>query len=262
MGAVSGDELIVQADGPVLRLWLSNPGRRNAITWAMYDDLEQVKDRVDADPGIRVVVLRGAGGEAFAAGTDIRQFTAFTSAEQGVEYEHRVGRVLESLLAIRVPVVAVVEGPAVGAGLALAACCDIVMATPDAVFGVPVARTLGNCLPPAVVARLQQRLGAGRTMALLLTSRLLPAPEAATAGLVHEVVDRAGLDDRAERLVTTITRNAPLTLAGLKEIERRVLRDGPGAEADDVLADCYGSADFREGVQAFLDHRTPHWEGR
>jgi enoyl-CoA hydratase/carnithine racemase len=255
-------ELIVEPDGEILRLWLSNPGRRNAITWPMYDDLERIRERVDSDSGIRVVVLRGTGGESFAAGTDIRQFTEFTTAEQGVEYEHRVGRVLESLLAIRVPVVAVVEGPAVGAGLALAACCDLIVATSDAVFGAPVARTLGNCLPPAVVARLHQRLGACRTMAMLLTSRLLPATEAATAGLVYEVLDREVLDEKVEQLLATIRRNAPLTLAAFKEIDRRILRDGPGVDADDVLASCYGSSDFREGVAAFLDHRTPHWEGR
>ncbi|MDX6240476.1 MAG: hypothetical protein QOG10_5296 [Kribbellaceae bacterium] len=255
-------ELVVDPDGEILRLWLSNPGRRNAITWPMYDELERIRERVDSDSGIRVVVLRGAGGDAFAAGTDIRQFTEFTTAEQGVEYEQRVGRVLDSLLAIRVPVVAVVEGPAVGAGLALAACCDLIVATPDAVFGAPVARTLGNCLPPAVVARLNQRLGAGRTMAMLLTSRLLPATEAATAGLVHEVLDRESLDEKVEQLLTTIRRNAPLTLAAFKEIDRRIQRDGPGVDADDVLASCYGSADFQEGVAAFLDHRTPHWQGR
>jgi enoyl-CoA hydratase len=259
---VSGGELIVEPDGEVLRLWLSNPARRNAITWPMYDDLEQVRERVDEDRGIRVVVLRGVGGGAFAAGTDIQQFTEFTTGEQGVEYERRVGRVLESLLAIRVPVVAVIEGPAVGAGLALVACCDLAVATPDAVFGAPVARTLGNCLPPAVVARLQHRLGAGRTMAMLLTSRLLSATEAATAGLVHEIVERADLDEQVERLLTAVSRNAPLTLAALKEIDRRIQRDGPGVDADDVLADCYGSVDFREGVVAFLEHRTPHWEGR
>jgi enoyl-CoA hydratase len=255
-------ELIVEPDGEILRLWLSNPGRRNAITWPMYDDLQRIRERVDSDSGIRVVVLRGAGGEAFAAGTDIRQFTEFTTAERGVEYEHQVGRVLDSLLAIRVPVVAVVEGPAVGAGLALAACCDLIVATSDAVFGAPVARTLGNCLPPAVVARLNQRLGAGRTMAMLLTSRLLPATEAATAGLVHEVLDREGLDEKVEELLATIRGNAPLTLAAFKEIDRRIQRSGPGVGADDVLASCYGSSDFREGVAAFLDHRTPRWEGR
>jgi enoyl-CoA hydratase/carnithine racemase len=259
---VSQAELIVQRDGPTLRLWLSNPGRRNAITWSMYDGLLGIREEVDADPAIRVVVLRGAGGEAFAAGTDIRQFADFETGDQGVEYEDRVGAVLSSLLEVRVPLVAVVEGPAVGAGLAIAACCDLVVATPQAVFGAPVARTLGNTLPPLVLARLQQRLGAGRTMALLLTARLLPATEAAVAGFVSEIVEATSLDQYVEELAATIAANAPLTTASLKEIERRILRDGPGANADDVLAAVYGSRDFRAGVAGFLDHQPVEWEGR
>ncbi|HEY0616866.1 MAG TPA: enoyl-CoA hydratase [Kribbella sp.] len=259
---MSPAELAVERDGQILRLWLSNPGRRNAITWTMYDGLLGVREIVAADPGIRVVVVRGAGGEAFAAGTDIRQFADFETGEQGVEYEHRVGQVVASLLEIRVPVVAVVEGPAVGAGLAIAACCDVVVATPDAVFGAPVARTLGNTLPPVVLARLQQRLGAGRTMAMLLTARLLPATEAAVAGFVSEIVDPAALDEQVEGLLQTICSNAPLTLAALKEVERRILHDGPGADADDVLAGVYGSRDFRAGVAGFLAHRAIEWEGR
>jgi len=254
--------LEVERDGPVLRATLSNPGRRNAITWPMYDALERIETTVADDPGIRVVVIRGAGGEAFAAGTDIRQFTDFTTGAQGVEYEHRVGQVIASLLRIRVPVVAVVEGPAVGAGLAIAACSDLVVATPDAVFGAPVARTLGNTLPPAVVARLHQRLGTGRTMAMLLTARLLSATEAANAGFVADVVERDALDQQVAELLDRICANAPLTLASLKEIERRVLRDGAAAEADDVLASVYGSHDFRAGVAAFLEHRPVEWEGR
>jgi enoyl-CoA hydratase len=259
---MTSDELIVEKDGHVLRLWLSNPGRRNAITWAMYDGLLGIRALVAGDPDIRVVVLRGAGGQAFAAGTDIRQFAEFTTGEQGVEYEHRVGRVVASLLAIRAPVIAVVEGPAVGAGLAIAACCDLVVATPDAVFGAPVARTLGNTLPPAVVARLRQRLGAARTTAMLLTARLLPATVALAAGFVTEVVDRDQLDDTVHELSELICANAPLTLSALKEIERRIDEHGPGAEADDVLAAVYGSRDFHAGVAAFLEHRKPDWEGR
>jgi enoyl-CoA hydratase/carnithine racemase len=159
-------------------------------------------------------------------------------------------------------VVGIVEGPAVGAGLALAACCDLVVATPDAVFGAPVARTLGNTLPPAVLARLRQRLGASRTMAMLLTARLLPATEALAAGFVTEIIERDTLDQQVEELLQVICRNAPLTLAALKEVERRIDRDGLGTDADDVLASVYASQDFSSGVAAFLEHRTIEWEGR
>jgi enoyl-CoA hydratase/carnithine racemase len=238
---------------------LSHPRRRNALTWPMYDRLLAVCDEVDADETVRVVVLRGAG-DAFAAGTDIRQFEDFRSGADGVAYERRIALVLSRLLGLRVPLVGVVTGPAVGAGLALAAVCDILVATPEARFGVPIARTLGNCIPAAVVARLQRRLGAGRTMAMLLTSRSLPASDAAAAGFVSAVLPGPELDDAVQDLVRRITAGAPLTLAALKEIDRRLAAADVADE--DLLERCYGSADFREGVSAFLDHRTPQWEGR
>jgi enoyl-CoA hydratase/carnithine racemase len=228
----------------------------------MYDRLERLCAEAEADPRLRVVIVRGEGGAAFAAGTDIRQFTEFATAEDGVVYERRVERALDRLSGIRVPLLAVVEGPAVGAGLAIAACCDLVVATPDAVFGAPIARTLGNCLSPRVVARLQSRLGAGRTMAMLLTSRLLSAQEAAAAGLVHAVVPREQLDEHVATLVGSIRAGAPLTLAGLKEIDRRLHAPAAAVDADDVLRSCYGSSDFAEGVRAFLEHRRPRWQGR
>ena len=263
MSDPAAGRVVLRREGPVLHAVLSNPARRNAITWAMYDQLLELCDEVDADPGLRLVVVRGEG-EAFAAGTDVHQFAAFGEGERGgadgVAYEHRVAAVLDRLLALRVPVLGVVDGPAVGAGLAVAAVCDVLVATTEARFGVPIARTLGNCIPAAVVARLQQRLGAGRTTAMLLTARLLGADEAAAAGFVHRVVPRAELDAAAADLVRRISAGAPLTLASLKEIDRRL---APAvAPADDLLARCYGSADFREGVAAFLDHRTPQWEGR
>lgn len=253
-----GEVEVHRSDG-ALHVVLSHPRRRNALTWHMYDRLLAVCDEVDADEAVRVVVLRGAG-EAFAAGTDIRQFVEFRGEADGVAYERRVGLVLHRLLGLRVPLVGVITGPAVGAGLALAAVCDIVVATPEASFGVPIARTLGNCIPAAVVARLQRRLGVARTMAMLLTARSLPASEAAAAGFVWAVVAASELEGAVGDLIRRICAGAPLTLAALKEIDRRLA--GADVPDEDLLVRCYGSADFREGVSAFLEHRKPQWEGR
>ncbi|HYP44981.1 MAG TPA: enoyl-CoA hydratase [Propionibacteriaceae bacterium] len=256
----SAGRVTMQVAAGVATVELSNPGKRNAFTWGMYDALESICSSVGDDAEVRLMVIRGAGGQAFAAGTDIAQFTEFRSGDDGIAYERRVGRMLDALLAVEVPVLAVVQGPAVGAGLAVAACSDVIIATEESVFGVPVARTLGNCLPPTVVARLERRLGSGRTMAMLLTSTLLPASDAATAGFVASVVPAAALEQEVATVTSRILRGAPLTLAALKEIDRRLAREV--SPADDLLRRCYGSADFREGVHAFLEHRRPDWKGR
>ncbi|WP_314173407.1 enoyl-CoA hydratase [Streptomyces winkii] len=255
--AVPGD-----TEGRAAHLTLSNPVRRNALTLEMYDQLREACEEIDAAPQVRVTVLRGAGGQAFAAGTDIREFRAFTNGADGVAYEQRVARALDRLAALRMPVIAAVEGPAVGAGVALTACCDIVVCTPDAVFGAPIARTLGNCLAPAVVARLYASLGRARTLRALLTAELIGAEEAHEAGLVSEIADSGGLDEHIAGLTARIAGCAPLTLAALKEADRRVLSGSAPGSAEDLYELCYGSRDFSEGVSAFLDRRAPRWQGR
>lgn len=250
-----------QREGQVLVVTLSNPRRRNAMTWQMYDELAAVCEDVAADAEIRVLIIRGEGS-VFAAGTDIGQFRDFATGADGVAYENRVGAVLDRLLALDIPVIAAVDGPAVGAGLAIAACCDVIVASDTAVFGVPIARTLGNCIPPQVMGRLHERLGVARTMTMLLTAELLGAPDAATAGFVSRIVAASELDESASALASRIAASAPLTLASLKEIDRRLGRARGSVDADDLIALCYGSDDFREGVSAFLDHRTPQWTGR
>lgn len=240
---------------------LSNPGKLNAFTWKMYDELAALPAYLEAQKTIRAVVFQGEGA-AFAAGTDITQFRDFLSGEQGLEYENRVGTILDSLSSIRVPTVAVVNGPAVGAGLAVAATCDVVIATPSAFFGAPIARKVGNCLPPPVIMRLQARLGINRTMAMLLTSTMISAQDAHTAGFVHRIVDQEVLDQEVTRILDRITSSAPLTLASLKEISRRIEKATPLIDADDLLRQCYGSDDFQEGVTAFTDHRPAVWKGR
>lgn len=255
------EEKVPGADTSVARLTLSNPRQRNALTLEMYDQLRQACDEIDAASDVRVTVLRGAGGRAFAAGTDIREFRGFTGRD-GVEYERRVGSAVERLAALRMPVIAAVEGPAVGGGLALTVSCDIVVCTPDSVFGAPIARTLGNCLAPGVIARLYASLGRPRTLRALLTARLISAQEAHEAGLVGEIVDADGLDEHLDGLTARIAGCAPLTLAALKEADRRVLSAAAPGKADDLYELCYGSRDFREGVSAFLDKRPPEWEGR
>lgn len=239
----------------------SNPGKRNAFTWQMYDELLGIASSLHDQDGIAGVVFRGSPDDGFAAGTDIRQFTDFGSGADGVEYERRVGRVLDAVAAIPVPTIAAVERIAVGAGLAIAVMCDIVVAERGARFGAPIARSLGNCLPIAVVARMRARLGSSRTSAMLMTSSLITAEELTSSGFVAALADPGGIETVIDEILEPLAASAPLTLRALKEMDRRLNNAVDLPDDTDLLELCYGSSDFHEGVAAFLEQRQPKWSG-
>jgi enoyl-CoA hydratase len=247
-------------EGALARVVLDNPGVRNALTTAMYERLRDICLALAADRTLRLVAVRGAGG-AFAAGTDVADLAAIRDGADGIAYEGEITRVLDALRSLPVPVVALVEGPAVGGGLAIVACCDLVYATPDARFGVPVARTLGNCVSPATTARIRAALGRALATELLLTGRLATAEEALAAGFVRAIVEPAELDRVVADLLRQVERCAPLSVAAAKELGRRLDDQAAAVEHDDVYARVYGSADFAEGVAGFLARRPPQWRG-
>jgi enoyl-CoA hydratase/carnithine racemase len=254
-------EVLVTRDGPVVTLTFNRPEARNAMTWHMYQRLTEVCDEVDADDSVRVLVLRGAGGKAFVAGTDISQFTEFRTAEDGLRYERegdaRSGRVAR----VTKPVIAQIEGYAVGGGFGIAANADLRIATPDARFGAPIARTLGNCLSMAAYARYLDVFGPSRLKELIFTARLMSAEEAHAAGFVHEIVAPEHIEERVRALAAQIAEHAPITLRVTKEAIRRILTERTLPDGDDLIALTYTSADFHEGVRAFLDKRKPRWTG-
>jgi enoyl-CoA hydratase/carnithine racemase len=253
-----------EVDGPVATLTFNRPEARNAMTWSMYDALVDACNRTDGDPSIRVLAIRGAGGRAFAAGTDIAQFQAFSTADDGLVYEKRIDEVLDRLERVAKPTLAVVQGVAAGAGCAIAITCDLRIATPESTFGVPVARTLGNCLSGATYARLADTIGPARVKDLLYTGRLVGAAEALTFGMISRLVEADVLDASARQLALEIAGNAPMTIYATKEMLRRIAarrRLDSGADRD-LVERCYTSDDFREGVSAFLTKRRPHWTGR
>jgi enoyl-CoA hydratase/carnithine racemase len=260
--AAPTDHVLVTRDGPVVTLTFNRPEARNAMTWEMYQRLHDTCEEVDADDTVRVLVLKGAGGKAFVAGTDISQFTAFKSGEDGLRYERdgdqRSGRIAR----VKKPVIAQIEGYAVGGGFGIAAAADLRIATPDARFGAPIARTLGNCLSMRAYARYLDLLGPSRLKELIFTARLMPADEALAAGFVHEIVPADAIEARVRELARTIAAHAPITLWVTKEAVRRIQEARPLPDGDDLIAATYSSADFHEGVRAFIGKRAPRWTGK
>jgi enoyl-CoA hydratase len=254
-------ELLVEQDGGVLTVVFNRPEARNAMTFAMYEGLEEACERADTDESVRVLVLRGAGGRAFVAGTDIAQFLEFTSGDDGIAYEERITRVVNRLEDVTVPTVAAVEGACVGGGLALAAACHLRIATRSSRFGVPIARTLGNCLSMNSYSLLVAHLGPARTLDMLLRARLLPAEEAHGAGFVGELVEDGGLDDALGALTTTLVAHAPLSMKAAGQAVAR-LRRAALPDGDDLVREVFGSEDFRAGVRAFVAREQVTWRGR
>ncbi|MBI3827866.1 MAG: enoyl-CoA hydratase/isomerase family protein [Candidatus Rokubacteria bacterium] len=258
----AGDELLFAREPPLAYVTFNRPQARNALTWAMYEALHAACDAVDADPDLRVMILRGAGGRAFAAGTDITQFQAFRTAADGLAYERMLDGVIARVEAVRRPVIAAVAGVATGGGASLALACDLRYCTPESQFGIPIARTLGNCLSSANHALLVDLLGPARTKELIFRARLVGAEEARGIGLVNEVVPAGRLEDRVRAIALEIASHAPITLRVTKESLRRLARHRRAPDTDDLVGETYASEDFREGVAAFLAKRLPVFKDR
>ena len=258
------DELLLEVRDGVAHVTFNRPQARNALTFAMYEGLARIATDIALDPAVKVMVIRGAGDKAFAAGTDIAQFLEFESGEDGIAYEERLGRSMGVIERCPKPVIAAIDGACTGGGAAIAALCDLRVATRGSRIGFPIARTLGNCLSISNVARMAALIGPSRVADLVFTGRLVAAEEACAIGFITEVVDDgAALTARIDELAQTVAGMAPLTLRATKEQLRR-LREAmsANAESDDLVRMCFGSADFKNGVAAFVARRSPHWQGR
>lgn len=253
-------QVSLRIEAGVAALLFDRPAARNAMTWAMYAQLIAHCERLAADASVRVVTLRGAGGQAFVAGTDIAQFLAFETGEEGLAYERRIDACIGQLEALPMPTVAIVEGWAVGGGLAIATACDFRIAATGARFGVPIARTLGNCLSIANVARLVAAFGPQRVKRMLMRAEMLSSDEALACAYLQHCCAADRLDAAADALVAELAALAPVTQRVSKAALRRLTVDGL-PEGDDLIRQAYGSADFREGVCAFVQRRPPQWTG-
>ena len=257
-------EILYEVADGVGTITLNRPQARNALTYAMHEGLAEICREPQAHGDPRVIVVTGAGDKAFAAGTDIAQFRSFATAEDALAYERKIEAVIDAVERCPVPTLAAIAGAVTGGGAAIALACDLRIATESARFGFPIARTLGNCLSMANYARLSALLGPALVKDIVFTARLVEAEEGRRIGLYSELLpDHAALMRRAGELARVIAGHAPLTLRATKEAMRRlVAASAEGLDGDDLVSLCYTSADFREGMEAFLAKRPPVWRGR
>jgi enoyl-CoA hydratase len=259
----ANEDLIYTVTDGIARMTFNRPQARNAFTFAMYEKMASLCESINTDRSIKVLIMTGTGEKAFASGTDISQFRAFKTAEDALEYEERIDRVLGTLEKVRVPVIAAIAGACTGGGAGIAACCDIRIGTASTRMGFPIARTLGNCLSMSNISRVVALVGPARTKDLIFTARLIEAPEALSLGLLNEIVpDVETLQRRADETAKMIAGHAPITMETAKEAVLRLRRTLSREEGRDLILRAYMSEDFREGMDAFLNKRTPVWKGK
>ena len=250
--------LDLQIDGKIARVIFNNPAARNALTWPMYEELKQICDSLAKNADIRVVIFRGAGDKAFVSGSDIQQFVDLKENEA---YEVAVDHIFTSLQQLPMPTIAMIEGLAVGSGLLMATACDFRISTPEARFGIPVAKTLGNCLSPSNLSLLATHLGVPTVKKMLLTAELIKAPELLESGFLYQTIDASEIDASTTALAQKLAALAPITQKASKLALARLLQSNL-PDCTDLMRETYNSKDFREGVNAFLEGRSPQWIGK
>lgn len=249
-----------KSEGSVGWLILNAPERRNALSYDMYAAIPGVVDQLMADTAVRSVVVRGTGTEAFGAGSDISEFAEKRVGGAEAEFARVEHKAHLAVRGIKVPTIAMIHGHCRGGGLALALCCDLRFSDSAASFAIPPAK-LGLGYPVEAMADLVAIVGDPTARLMLLTAATLDAQQANDCGLIHRFVGPDALAAEVDSVTTSISRLAPLTVAaskmGLDSLQGRVDSD----EAKTAIAACYRSADYREGIAAFMEKRHPKFVG-
>ncbi|MDR7449802.1 MAG: enoyl-CoA hydratase-related protein [Armatimonadota bacterium] len=260
---MSWETLLVDVAGAVATVTLNRPEARNALNRTLVRELGDALEGLGRDPAVRAVVLRGAGDRAFCAGADLKGMFQAASALEAREQYAGLGRILEGIPRLRVPVIAQVHGYALAGGCGLAVACDLVVASEDAVFGLPEIRLA--LLPLMVLAPILRAGAPKRVLQMVLTGAEVSAREALEMGLVTCVVPRADLEATVTRLARTVAGWSPTAVALAKEAFYTALGLEYGralAYLRDLLTIVAQSEDAREGIRAFLEKRPPVWTGR
>ena len=262
--ALNTDRMLAEIIGPIGYMTFNNPPRHNALSLEMWTGIADIIEHFEADSGVRVVVMSGAGGKAFVSGADISEFNKVrNSAAQAETYGQASARGSHALVTMAKPLVAKVTGYCIGGGLATALHADVRFATPDSTFGIPAAK-LGLGYDYEGLAKLSRICGPARARDILFSARFLTAAEAYDAGIVQFIVERDKIDDEVQGYCERISQNAPLTIKAAKAAVDAFER---GGRAEDVTAvralvnDCFDSTDYKEGRQAFAEKRRPGFTG-
>jgi len=262
---LSNGTVLVDRDGAVATVSLSNPGKLNAITAAMWGDLKRAIDALSAEDGLRCVVLRGAGRDAFAAGADIEEFaTVRANAEQGKHYHHVLVRgALEAVVECRHPTIAMIHGPCIGGGLEIACQCDLRLSGRSGRFGLPISR-LGFAIAYDELAALLPLTGRAVALEILIEGRIWDAQEAQAKGLLTRVVPDEELEEECRRTVERTMAGAPLVNRWHKQYVRRLAPRPAPLTPEEIEANFayFATEDYREGMAAFAEKRKPRFTGK
>ena len=253
-------QVVLETQGNIAYITFDHVAARNAMTVGMYQSLKSICEDIAKNPKIRVAILRGAGGKSFISGSDIAQFASFKDGHDGIRYEEGIDDYLGPLATLPIPTIAVVDGMAVGGGLAIASCCDFRISTPDAKFGVPIAKTLGNCLSAANVAWLVAHLGINIVKRMLLLAEMITAKELLQQGYLLATYEQEQLGQEAVNLAERLSKLAPITQKSSKLVLARLIKNNL-PDCSDLISETYGSNDFKNGVASFLKGKPPIWTG-